>query len=241
MSQAIGIMPVGHDRQSTRFVLRIAIIHGNRMTADLLRAHGEMAWGCEVVATECTGHEGLTAIERNKPDIVVIGHAPPMVDVCSLVPRLRKTAEPAKIIVMVQRVTEYLVHRLAAQECQGVVEESSEGIDQVRTAIERLREGNRLVSRRFAFISARLRSNPDAFPKLLTGRQEEVLICIAHAMEDEEIGRCLGMSTGTAQRHRADIMRKLNVHGTPRLIRYCIDAGFVDCCVPSPGQRRADS
>lgn len=227
-------MSAGYDRQSTRFPLRIAVIHGNRMTADLLRAHGEMAWGCEVVATECTGLEGLAAVERSKPDIIVIGHAPPMVDAYSLVPRLKKTVEPARIIVMAQRVSEYLVHRLAALTFHGVVEESSEGINQVRAAIERLREGHRLVSPRFAFISARLRSNPNSFPKLLTDRQQEVLICIAHAMDNDEIGRCLGMSTGTAQRHRTDILRKLGLRSTPRLIRYCIDSGFCDSCVPGP-------
>lgn len=207
------------------------------MAADLLRAYGETAWGCEVVAVEYTGHEGLTAVERAKPDIIVVGHAPPMVDVCSLVARLGKVAGSAKIIVTAQRISECLVHRLAAQEFHSVVEESSESIGAVQAAIEQVRDGGRKVSPRFSFLAARLRSNPNAFPKLLTKQQENVLLHIAHAMEDDEIGRSLGMSASTAQRHRTDIMRKLDVHGTPRLIRYCIETGFHDTCVPLVNSR----
>lgn len=228
----------GLGRLPARFALRLGIIHGNRMTADLLRAHAETAWGCEVVAVEYTGDEGLAAVGRAKPDLIVVGHAPPMVDVCTLVARLRQAAGSAKIIVTAPRLSEYLVHRLTAQEFHGVVE-SSEGIDAVQAAIEQVRAGGRLVSPQFSSIAASLRANPNAFPKLLTGRQEEVLICIAHAMEDNEIGRTLGMSTRTAQRHRADIMRKLDIHKTPRQIRYCIETGFNDTCVPSGRSRRA--
>jgi DNA-binding NarL/FixJ family response regulator len=222
-----------------RFALRLGLIHGNRMMADLLRAYGETAWGCDVVAVEYTGQEGLAAVERTKPDLIVVGHTPPMVDVCTLVARLGQAVGAAKIIVTAQRISEYLVHRLAAQEFHGVAEEGPEGIGAVQTAIECVRQGGRLVSPRFSFLAASLRSNPNAFPKLLTDRQEEVLVCIAHAMEDEEIGRILGMSTKTAQHHRTDIMRKLDIHKTPRLIRYCIETGFHDTCVPSGRRRRA--
>jgi DNA-binding NarL/FixJ family response regulator len=226
------LAPAALNHFPARFALRLGIIHGNRMMADLLRAYGETAWGCDVVTVEYTGHEGITAVERTKPDLIVVGHAPPMVDVYTLMDFLKDGSGSVKVIVTTQRITEYFVHRFASHGFHGVVEESSEGIGAVQNAIERVREGRRLVSPRFSFIAAALRANPNAFSKVLTKGQERVLLRIAHAMEDEEIGRCLDMSTRTAKRHRADIMRKLDVHGTPRLIRYCIKAGFSDTCMP---------
>lgn len=217
--------------QAGGFALRIGVLHGNQLCGELIRTHCIEAWGCDVVVLEHSVPEGLQSIECERPDIVVVGHHPPTVDCLEVLPALKRYAG-MKIVVSAHRITEFLVHRLTSLSFHAVMEESSSGLTELHTAIAKVREGLRQLSPRYLNLAARLRSNPEAFPKLLSARQEQVLICIAHELEDEEIAKCLGMSVATAQRHRNDIMRKLGLHKTTRLIRYCAQAGFDEASLP---------
>lgn len=210
------------------------------MSGELLRGYCAGAWGCEVTTLESVGRDAVFSVERNQPDIMIVGHQPPTVNCLELLPHLRRAAKAAKIIVTVPQLNAYLVHRLASLHLHAIVEEISEGIAAIQTSIERVRDGERSLSPRFVQLAARLRSNPAAFPKVLSARQEAVLACAAQAMSDEEIGRTLGMSVATAKRHRADIARKLNLRATPRqLIRYGLENGFASA--PPPVREGSDA
>src|SRR4029453_5589815 len=56
----------------------------------------------------------------------------------------------------------------------------------------------------------------------LTPREREVLQLLTEARSNKEIGALLGMSTRTAETHRAHIMAKLNLHSVSELVRYAI-------------------
>jgi len=64
-------------------------------------------------------------------------------------------------------------------------------------------------------------------------------VCIAHSFSDAEIGTQLGLSSATALVHRRQIMRKLSIHSTPKLIRYAMEKGFN--AVPPPNAAKSRS
>jgi DNA-binding NarL/FixJ family response regulator len=223
--------------KAPHFPLRIAIIHGNRMSGELLRAHCAQAWGCEVVAGETSAPDCVSPVRNTQPDVVLLGHGLPLVNCIELLPSLQEAAPAAKFVVLTAQLSEYLVYRLSTLHPHAVIEESSEGLDAVSFAITRLRDGGRWYSPRFLHLAARLRSRVGTFPMLLSMRQEQVLACIAHTMSDHEISASLSMSAATAKRHRADIADKLNLRGTQQqLIRYGIDKGFAS--IPPPVHRK---
>lgn len=235
MPESLGAAPPNERSSSACSGTRIAVIHGSRMSGELLGAYCATAWGCQLTTLESTARDGLASVARHQPDIVVVGHHPPALNSLELLPQLSRVTRSAKVIVTVPQLNDYLVHRLAELHLHAVVEELTEGVAAVRAAIERLRAGGRWLSPRFVQLAARLRSDPAAFPKMLSGRQEEVLVRVAHAMSDGEIGRLLGMSTGTAKRHRADIARKLNLRSTPQqLVRFGLENGFSSVPPPPP-------
>jgi DNA-binding NarL/FixJ family response regulator len=231
-----GRVALSADFPSPRFTTRVAIFHGNRMTAELLHAYCVMSWGCQVVAMEWSADFTHEVILRAQPDVILVGHTAHSLSCFTVLAQLRATNVSAKIIAVIPELSDYLVHKLNLANFNGVVEEASEGIAPVQTAIEQVRAGGRFLSPKYVQIAGRLRADPDSFPKLLTGRQEEVLVCIAHAMDDHEIARTLHMSPSTAQRHRADILRKLGLRSTPRLIRFGGTAGFNSVPVPRTAQ-----
>jgi len=61
----------------------------------------------------------------------------------------------------------------------------------------------------------------------LTGREKEVLQHLANGSSNDEIAAALVISTKTVERHRENIMRKLNLHSRSELVRYAIRKGII--------------
>lgn len=215
---------------------RMAIINHDRIKAELLHFYCVQHWGFDVVATELNGRDGLAAVERTKPDLLLLSLTLPDLDAVTAIQDLRVTSPTTRIIGQAVRCNDYLLHRLTHVDYHGLILDTEETLASLGQAIERVRQGTRAVSPRILQEQVFLRNAPASFPKLLSGREEQVLVCIAHALTDEEIGLQLGFSTITAQSHRKKIMRKLGFHSTPKLIRYCADHGFNG--VPPPARAR---
>lgn len=62
----------------------------------------------------------------------------------------------------------------------------------------------------------------------LTLREQEVLKLIAEGLSNGEIGEQLVISAKTVDRHRENIMRKLNLHNRVDLVKYALRKGLID-------------
>ena len=62
----------------------------------------------------------------------------------------------------------------------------------------------------------------------LTAREREVLTLIAEGLRNQEIADQLVLSVKTVDRHRENIMRKLNLHRRVDLVKYAIEKGLID-------------
>jgi DNA-binding NarL/FixJ family response regulator len=151
---------------------------------------------------------------------------PPDLGLVDFIRQLQGAAPAARLILLTAECNEYLVHIIGSTGYNALVFSADESLSSLGQVIERVRQGARYVSTRIARCQAALWAAPASFPKLLSKREQEVLVCIAHALSDEEIARQLGFATGTALSHRRRLMSKLGIHSTPKLIRYCADKGF---------------
>jgi DNA-binding NarL/FixJ family response regulator len=62
----------------------------------------------------------------------------------------------------------------------------------------------------------------------LTKREKEVLKLVGEGYSSLEIGKFLNISPKTADKHRSNIMNKLNLHSAPALTAYAIEKGLVN-------------
>jgi DNA-binding NarL/FixJ family response regulator len=62
---------------------------------------------------------------------------------------------------------------------------------------------------------------------VLTAREREVLTCIAEGMTTREIAEALVISGKTVERHRENIMAKLDMHNRVELVKYAIKKGLI--------------
>lgn len=212
---------------------RLVIVESNRTKAELWQYYSLTSWRLNAVACYDTGLDGFTLIRRLEPTIVLAGLRPGEYAPRHYLQLLRAAAPAAKLILYCTVCNEYLVHTLRNADYQGLVYEPDESLATLTRVIELVRLGQRFVSASISRCLAQLRADSAAFPKLLSERHEQVLICIAHSMSDEEIARHFGFSPATALSHRQKIMQKLNIHNTPKLIRYCIEKGFNSVPIPA--------
>lgn len=63
---------------------------------------------------------------------------------------------------------------------------------------------------------------------VLTEREREVLILIAQGRSNQEIADELVISVKTVNRHRENIMAKLNLHSRIELVHYAIEKGLIE-------------
>jgi DNA-binding NarL/FixJ family response regulator len=62
----------------------------------------------------------------------------------------------------------------------------------------------------------------------LTDREREVLTLIAEGLLNRDIADRLSISVKTVERHRENIMSKLNLHSRTELVKYAIRKGLID-------------
>ena len=69
---------------------------------------------------------------------------------------------------------------------------------------------------------------PEAADKTpLTPREREVLTYIAEGYTNREIAEALVISVKTVDRHRENIMNKLDLHNRVALVKYAIEKGLI--------------
>jgi DNA-binding NarL/FixJ family response regulator len=56
----------------------------------------------------------------------------------------------------------------------------------------------------------------------LTSREREIVQLLAEGRSSKEVAVTLGISVKTAETHRANIMRKLELHSVSELVRYAV-------------------
>jgi DNA-binding CsgD family transcriptional regulator len=62
----------------------------------------------------------------------------------------------------------------------------------------------------------------------LTAREREILQLLAEGKSTKEVAAVLGLSTKTAETHRSNIMRKLDIHSVSGLVRYAVKNHIID-------------
>jgi DNA-binding NarL/FixJ family response regulator len=78
------------------------------------------------------------------------------------------------------------------------------------------------------YLEGRRTLKPHSSWETLTAREREVLKLIAEGRRTKEIAEYLCISAKTAEKHRSNLMKKLNLHGTSALTAFAIQKGLVE-------------
>jgi DNA-binding NarL/FixJ family response regulator len=133
---------------------------------------------------------------------------------------------PAKILILTVHESEQVVTEVLDAGAHGYVLKADAGRT-LEEAIRALLGHREFFTERVHAVAARRAGLRRAVPArrasgLLTPREREVLQLLTEGRSNKEIAAGLGMTTKTAETHRAHIMAKLNLHSMSALVRYAI-------------------
>jgi len=184
----------------------------------------------EVVGEAGDGLELLNLLKLSKldPHLVILDISMPNLRGLEAIREIKTMHPNVKIlIVTMHKDKEYLYQALADGADGYFLKKDAD--TELFAAIKRIRNGEIYVS---PHLSEKLEDDwkqiRGGFGKpILTNREKQVLKLIAEGKLNKEIAEVLFVSVHTIERHRANIINKLNLKKTADLVKYAIQKGYI--------------
>lgn len=217
--------------------MRVAIVEDQILVGDVLEKLCADEFRCEIVARAALGAAAAKLILATSPELVLLDLMLPDLDGFWVVDSVRQGGGRPRILAISSHCDEFTAYRVERRQFEGFVDKSSAMLDELRSALAAVMEGGTYYSERFLQVQQRRKQDPNAFDKILTEREQTVLIMIAGLLSDGEIAQRLGISEQTAQKHRFNISHKLGLDSRTLLIRYAQDRGMTPL-IPAPWRHK---
>lgn len=206
-------------------MIRIALADDHSLVRAGLRSLLSQAGDMEVVAEAEDGRKALEVVVEHAPDVLVLDLGLPELNGLEVIARLRRTGSDTRVLVLSMHDDREYVARAFREGASGyLVKDAAE--PELEVAVRAVRAGRRYVSPQVAGslvddLLSRSTMPDDPFD-LLTPRQREVLQLISEGHSTAEIGKKLHISVKTVESHRAELMRRLDIHDVAGLTRYAM-------------------
>jgi len=178
------------------------------------------------------GLELLSLLNRMDPDMVILDVSMPNLRGIEAIPEIHRIQPALKVLILtMHNEEEYLYQAISAGADGYLLKEDAE--KELFSAIESIQQGKVYISPSLADQSmqnwVRIRRGEDSTydTRLLTVRQREILKLIAEGKSNKEIGDMLCISVRTVERHRANMMSKLNIRKTAELVQYALRKHYI--------------
>ncbi len=185
----------------------------------------------EIVAEADNAEEALRAVEEHKPDVVLMDVAMPGVSGIEATRRIKEAYPDVAVLALTMHEDEQYFFEMLNAGASGYIPKRAAPDDLV-SAIRVVSHGNVFLYPTLAKLLVKdFLERSDATAKratdALTPREREVLTYIAEGYTNREIAEALVISYKTVDRHRENIMRKLNLHSRVELVKYAIQKGLI--------------
>ncbi|MBC7235821.1 MAG: response regulator transcription factor [Chloroflexi bacterium] len=187
----------------------------------------------QVVGEAETGRQALEKTQELRPDIVVMDISMPDMNGAEATRQIKRQFPEIKILVLSMYTNEEYVLRLLRAGASGYVVKQA-APEELLLAIEAIYRGQAFLSPSISrgVIEKFLQATEEALPpdkfNELTPREREVLQLIAEGCTNQEIANRLHISIRTVETHRANLMKKLDIHTTAELTQYAIRRGIIN-------------
>jgi DNA-binding NarL/FixJ family response regulator len=181
--------------------------------------------GIAVVAEAADGLSAIAAVRRHRPALLLLDIQMPMAGGLEVLIETRRWSPDTRVVVLSGVTAMGKISELVASGADGVFSKGDDNEELFR-ALPGILRGSRHVAAVFARM---LEETPVAPP--LSDRERQTLNLIVAGRSNREIAAILGISVKTVDRHRTNLMQKLDVHSVAQLIAYALREGLIG---PSP-------
>jgi DNA-binding NarL/FixJ family response regulator len=186
--------------------------------------------GLTVVGDHGDARAATDQVEELRPDVVMLDITMPGLSGLDAIPRIRKVSPRTRILMLTHHEGQSFVDQALEAGADGYLSKDSQP-EELALAIRSVHRGDPYVSPKVAgALLSHVRgdgSGPSSGLSSLTPREREVFQMLAIGHSNKEVARDLGMSLGTAKKHRENLQRKLNCSSPAELARLAIREGLL--------------
>jgi DNA-binding NarL/FixJ family response regulator len=207
--------------------LRILVADDHEIIRRGLKALLSSRPGWAICAEATTGREAISKAEEHRPDVVVMDIAMPGLNGLEATRRIRKKLPKTQVVILSLHYSDQLVREVLDCGAHSYILKSDASRD-LFTAVAAVAENRTFFTSGAAQVlvdglcSTASTSQPTLMRKLLSAREREIVQLLAEGESSKEVAIVLGISVKTAETHRANIMRKLEMHSVSELVRYAV-------------------
>jgi RNA polymerase sigma factor (sigma-70 family) len=212
--------------------MRILLADDHTILRKGLRLLLERERDFEVVGEASNGREALEIAERTRPDVAIMDIGMPILNGIEATKRICDARPATQIVILSVHSDEGYILRALKAGARGYLLKDSAETDLIQ-AVRAVGAGKAFFSPLVSKVLAddylrqiRQQGVEDAYD-LLTARERELFQLIVELKSTREIAELLGLSAYTVDKHRANLMQKLNVHSIPELILYAVRRGVI--------------
>jgi DNA-binding NarL/FixJ family response regulator len=213
--------------------LRIVLAEDHTILREGLRALLSADPNFEIIGEAQNGREAVRCVEKMEPDLLLMDLSMPRKSGMDAIREIKKRYPEIKIIALtVHKTEEYLLTTLKAGADGYVLKDATH--EELVMAIKSVMGGKSYLSPGVSekviegYLDGR-ESNRTASPwETLSQREREVLKLIAEGFKNKEIAEDLCISLKTVEKHRANLMKKLDLHNAAGLTVYAVQKGLVN-------------
>lgn len=187
----------------------------------------------EIVGEARDGREAVRCVEKVGPDLLLMDLSMPRMSGMDAIREIKKRYPETKVIALtVHKTEEYLLAALEAGADGFVLKDATH--DELIMAIKNVMGGKSYLSPAVSekviegYLQGKKSAQALSSWESLSQREREVLKLIAEGYKNKEIARDLCISLKTVEKHRANLMKKLDLHNAAALTVYAVDKGLVN-------------
>jgi two-component system response regulator NreC len=186
----------------------------------------------EVIGEAGDGREVIRQVEGLEPDLILMDLSMPRMSGVEAIREIKKRIPKTKILALTVHKTEEFILEVLQAGADGYIPKDASS-NELMMAIRSVLMGKRYLCPSVSkvviegYLESRRPSESGTPWDTLTKREREILKLIAEGYKNKEIGDYLCISVKTVEKHRANLMKKLDLHSAAALTAYAMERGLV--------------
>jgi DNA-binding NarL/FixJ family response regulator len=211
---------------------RIIIAEDQTLVRQGLRSLLSSETELQVVAEAENGLDAIRCAVKHKPDLILLDLAMPKMSGISALKEIKRQFSGIKILALTFHTSEEYILEAFESGADGYCLKNDTHAE-LLSAIKNVLSGKIYLSPTISgkvlegYIEGKQKIKPDTSLEILTQREKEVLKLVGEGYSSPKIGNILCISAKTVDKHRSNIMNKLNLHNASALTAYAIEKGLV--------------
>lgn len=211
---------------------RVLIVEDHTLLRAGLRALLSQDPSIEIVGEADNGRDAVRAVGQLAPHLVLMDLSMPGMNGIEAITDLKRRYPETRVLVLTIHKTDEYIHEALRVGADGYLLKDATP-DELRVAIHTVLNGKTYLSPDISsnviigYLGAGKASGASSAWETLTHREREILKLVAEGHPNRYVADYLCLSVKTVEKHRSNLMKKLNLHNASMLTAYAIEKGLI--------------